>query len=69
MSRRYPLPRPVDDSRFTYGLVLDVARVLAEHGYPPMTDPYDGRGADLAALQTALFTLLYRPADIPEDSR
>ncbi|MGB2569224.1 hypothetical protein ACPFP2_12330 [Micromonospora citrea] len=57
MARRYPISRPADDSRFTFGLALDVARVLAEHGYPPMAESYDGCGADLLALQDALFGL------------
>lgn len=32
----YPLPRPAcdHDPRFTYGLVFDIADVLANHGYP-----------------------------------
>ncbi|MEU3457104.1 hypothetical protein ABZ671_26395 [Micromonospora sp. NPDC006766] len=64
--RRYPIPRPADDPRFTFGLALDVARVLAEHGYPPMTEPYDGCGPDLLALQDALFRLIYVPTDTPE---
>jgi len=61
MSRRYPVPveAPADDSRFTFGLVLDVARVLAAHGYPPMTGQYDGKGADLIELQQALYGLIY----------
>ncbi|MFJ8684840.1 hypothetical protein [Micromonospora wenchangensis] len=59
MSRRFPIPRPADDSRFTFGLALDVAQVLAAHGYPSMAEPYDGCGADLLALQQALFALIY----------
>ncbi|MEV7178266.1 hypothetical protein [Kitasatospora sp. NPDC093679] len=50
----YPLPAPDDDSRFSLGLVLDLAAVLAEHGYPPITS-----GADLLNLQQALFGFLY----------
>ncbi|MDM4720865.1 hypothetical protein QTQ03_15165 [Micromonospora sp. WMMA1363] len=65
MSRRYPIPRPADDPRFAFGLVLDVARVLAEHGYPSMAESYDGCGADFLALQDALFSLIY--ADTPEE--
>ncbi|NGM13529.1 hypothetical protein [Verrucosispora sioxanthis] len=65
MSRRYPLPRPTNDARFTFGLVLDVAQVLAEHGNPSMAESYDGCGADLLALQQALFSLIYG-TDVPE---
>lgn len=50
----YPLPRPVDDPRFTFGLVLDVARVLKAHGFPPLV-----AGPDLLRLQQALFTMIY----------
>lgn len=60
MSRRYPITPPDQDHRFTFGLVLDVAKVLAAHDYPPITaDIYDGNGADLFDLQTALFRFLY----------
>jgi hypothetical protein len=53
----YPLARPVNgsDARFSVGLALDVAAVLARHGYPPLRD-----GADLVRLQQALFSLIYR---------
>lgn len=57
MSRTYPLPRPAADPRFAVGLVIDVAAVLQQHGYPPITD-----GADLVRLQQALFRFLYKPA-------
>ncbi|MEU5939044.1 hypothetical protein ABZ807_07605 [Micromonospora sp. NPDC047548] len=67
MTRRYPIPPPTDDPRFTFGLALDVARVLAEHGYPPIAESYDGCGADLLALQEALFGLIYAPTDTPEE--
>lgn len=59
----YPIPRPATDSdargdaRFTTGLTVDVADVLARHGYPPLRT-----GADLVRLQQALFTLIYQPA-------
>lgn len=54
-SRRYPAGYPVDgkDSRFTFGLFHDVARVLESHGYPELT------GADYVELQQALFRFLY----------
>ena len=53
----YPINRPADgtDTRFTVGLALDVAAVLARHGYPPLTS-----GTDLLRLQQALFTLIYQ---------
>jgi hypothetical protein len=50
----YPLPRPEQDARFTFGLVLDVRDVLARHGYPSIVS-----GADLVGLQQALFGFLY----------
>lgn len=53
--RAYPIrPQPEDDPRFTFGLTKDVADVLAEHGYPPITD-----GMDFVELQQALFRFLY----------
>ena len=52
----YPIRQPTDpDHRFTVGLALDVAAVLARHGYPPVVT-----GSDLLRLQTALFTLIYQ---------
>lgn len=55
-TRSYPIPASADDPdpRFTLGLTFDVAKVLAEHGYPPIT-----AGGDLVALQTVLFDFLY----------
>jgi hypothetical protein len=50
----YPMPAPGDDARFTFGLAIDVAKVLAEHGYPPIRS-----GADFVRLQSALFGFLY----------
>ncbi|MEU0794715.1 hypothetical protein ABZ342_32030 [Amycolatopsis sp. NPDC005961] len=55
--RIYPLPQPEHDPRFTIGLVLDVADVLAAHGYPPLSDG----GDDHVHLQQALFRFLYVP--------
>lgn len=54
--RAYPLPRPESggDPRFSMGLLADVARVIRDHGYPPVT-----AGGDLADLQQALFGFLY----------
>lgn len=54
----YPLPRPVDDPRFTLGLVFDVAGVLSRAGYPDITS-----GADLVRLQQALFGFVYASTD------
>jgi hypothetical protein len=56
----YPVARPVNgsDARFSVGLTLDVAAVLARHGYPQLRD-----GADLVGLQQALFSLIYRGED------
>jgi hypothetical protein len=53
----YPIPRPGSgaDTRFSFGLALDVAAVLARHGYPPLAT-----GTDLLRLQSALFTLIYQ---------
>ncbi|MEV6644559.1 hypothetical protein [Amycolatopsis sp. NPDC051371] len=56
--RTYPLPQLDDDSRFTFGLVLDVADVLAAHGYPPLS----GGGDDHVQLQQARFRFLYAPS-------
>lgn len=57
--RAYPIrPRPADDIRFTRGLAFDVAQVLAEHGYPPITS-----GRDFLELQQALFGFLYGGSD------
>ena len=51
----YPIARPAGgDARFTVGLTLDVAAVLARHGYPSLAG-----GADLAHWQHILFTGLY----------
>lgn len=52
----YPISRPDGiDGRFTLGLALDVAAVLARHGYPPANT-----GSDLLRLQQALFALIYQ---------
>ncbi|MEH1125032.1 hypothetical protein [Micromonospora sp. CPCC 206061] len=59
----YPLPRPADDDRFTFGLVIDMADVLKLHGFPPIRS-----GTDLVRLQLALFHFLYDP-DSGEASR
>lgn len=57
--RAYPLPRrPEGDPRFTFGLIRDVAKVLADHGYPPIVS-----GADHVDLQQALFGFIYARSD------
>ena len=57
--RQYPIrPRPDEDSRFTLGLALDVAKVLKEHDYPAVTS-----GRDFLELQQALFGFLYGGPD------
>ncbi|MFB9367250.1 hypothetical protein [Kitasatospora albolonga] len=55
----YPLPALDDDFRFTFGLLSDIAAVVAGHGYPPVTS-----GPDLIRLQQALFSFLYSK-DVP----
>jgi hypothetical protein len=51
----YPLVLPAGgDRRFTVGLALDVAKVLAEHGYPALAG-----GGDLTHWQQTLFAGLY----------
>ena len=54
IERIYPMPRPEDDVRFTYGLLSDVANVLVRHGYERPE-----AGGDLVALQLSLFGFLY----------
>lgn len=52
--RNYPLPRSDDDHRFTDGLMIDLVRVLREHGYPELT------GLDLADFfHIRVFGFLY----------
>ncbi|MEV6621039.1 hypothetical protein AB0M83_02525 [Amycolatopsis sp. NPDC051106] len=58
--RRYPLPARDEDDRFTFGLILDVADVLAAHGYPKLTS-----GDDYVALHGAVFRFLYDTTTIP----
>ncbi len=57
--RNYPLPRLDDDPRFNMGLLIDVRKVLTEHGYPPITT-----GRDIVELQLALFGFLYESAEV-----
>ncbi|MEU6990291.1 hypothetical protein ABZ953_06470 [Streptomyces sp. NPDC046465] len=54
-TRQYPIqPVPEDDSRFTFGLTVDVAAVLEQHGYPKVAN-----GLDFVDLQQSLFQFLY----------
>jgi len=57
-TRSYPVPRPAsrEDSRFTFGLALDVAKVLEKWGYPKITS-----GGDFVELQQMLFLFIYGP--------
>nr|WP_114451496.1 hypothetical protein [Halopolyspora algeriensis] len=58
--RRYPVAHTDHDPRFTTGLVLDVARVLEQHGYPGFRGPFAAdNAADLVELQQALLAFLY----------
>jgi hypothetical protein len=51
----YPLPEPGSaDSRFTYGLLFDIADVLQRNGFPRPA------GTDWADLMTALGGFLYQ---------
>ncbi|WP_208025865.1 hypothetical protein [Amycolatopsis acidicola] len=53
---QYPV-KPLEennDPRFTFGLLLDVAAVLQEQGYPRIRT-----GADLIRLRQALWSFLY----------
>lgn len=52
--RHYPLPRPEEDKRFTFGLTMEVGKLLERHGYPPVTN-----GDDFVRLQRALFDFVY----------
>ncbi len=57
--RSYPLPRPADDPRFTFGLLHDVTEVLTRHGYPELD------AGDLVELHLMLFRLIYQPEATP----
>jgi hypothetical protein len=56
--RTYPIQRPGEDPRFTMGLLLDVARLLKDRGFPELKE-----GGDLVALQEALFGFIYAPRE------
>ncbi|MGW7004982.1 hypothetical protein ACWGCW_19790 [Streptomyces sp. NPDC054933] len=52
----YPVPRPEEcDGRFSPDLIVDVALVLQQHGYPPVADL-----RDQAALGMHLTRFLYQ---------
>jgi hypothetical protein len=56
-ARAYPLGEPTaaeDDTRFTIGLLRDVADVLERHGYPPVR-----AALDTVDLRQALYSFIY----------
>ena len=54
--RQYPVVDPgPNDRRFNLGLMIDVIKVLEDHGYPPITG-----GDDYVDLQLSLFQFIYR---------
>ena len=59
MTSSYPLPRTAGDPRFTFGLIREVAQVLAQHGFPPVDS-----GPDHVRLQQALFGFLYERPEV-----
>jgi hypothetical protein len=59
---QYPLARPAEDPRFTFGLIYEIGKLITEHGYPRV----DG-GVDHVRLQQALFGFIY--ADEAGESR
>lgn len=48
----YPQPN-VDDKRFNYGLIIDVAAAIKDAGYPEVT------GKDFTRLITAMYRFIY----------
>ena len=52
--RAYPLTAPEPDARFTYAMQREVARVLTDHGYPPLSP------LDTAALASTLLRFIHR---------
>lgn len=60
-TRAYPLPAPTPDPRFTTGLIIDVAQLLAAAGYPAPS------GSDLTDLSARLWAFLYQP--VPFEDR
>lgn len=60
MTRLFPLPRPESGpDSLTFSLIVDVADVLARHGYPDITTARSG--ADVVRPRQALFGFLYGP--------
>lgn len=62
-SQMFPLGLPPDDAdgRFTVGLVVAVANVLADHRYPDIVR--SGLGLDFAELRQQLGHFVYGPTD------
>lgn len=58
-SPAYPLPRPHDDPRFSYGLLFDIADALQRNGFPRPA------GTDWADLMVALARFLYQQKETP----
>jgi hypothetical protein len=56
--RAYPLALPAAGRRSTLALVLAIAQLLTDHGYPPIAS-----GGDLTALQDAIDGFIYAPPD------
>jgi hypothetical protein len=57
-------PRPlVDDPRFDGGLILDLAKVIEAHGFPPITD-----ATDLAGLQQSAFEFIFCARPMVDDA-
>jgi hypothetical protein len=54
----YPVDLEDDESRFTHGLLYDVAKVIESHGYPKLA-----AGRDLLELQMSLYAFLYKNKD------
>lgn len=54
--RQFPIAMAAgeDDERFAFGLLLDVAKVLEQHGYPKLV------AMDVVHLRGALFDFLYK---------
>lgn len=62
MTPAYPLPL-VDDPRFDGGLILDLAKVIEAHGFPPVTD-----ATDLAGLQQSAFEIIFCARPMVDDA-
>ncbi|WP_020523032.1 hypothetical protein [Catelliglobosispora koreensis] len=62
MAGRFPQDRHVADTRFSVGVTIEVAKVLARFGFPNIMSFYDGATEDAVRLQDALSAFLYGPA-------